>query len=171
MRRQSHVCVREILLSFQGSPVLSPASESITKMFERSLLLAGGSDTANEKPKGAQEVLFMLECFKECLPLMSIKYMSKILNYYKKLLELQQPVVTKRVADSLNAICLHPNVEVSAEALLDLLCLLAVSVNDVSMDGMTFTSRLLNVGMAKVYGLNRQICVVKLPLVFTALKG
>lgn len=152
--------------------MLAPASEAMTKVFERFLLLAGGSETnANEKPKGAQEVLFMLDALKDCLPLMSMKYMSILLKYYKTLLELRQPVVTKRVTDSLNVICLHPNVEVSGEALLDLLCLLAVSMNDISVDGMTFSARLLNVGMIKVYGLNRQICVVKLPLVFNALKG
>ncbi|KAF6173962.1 hypothetical protein GIB67_039913 [Kingdonia uniflora] len=36
-------------------------------------------------------------------------------------------------------------------------------------DTMTFTARLLDVGIRKVYSLNRQICVVKLPAVFSAL--
>ncbi|KAL5853701.1 hypothetical protein ACOSQ3_008819 [Xanthoceras sorbifolium] len=173
VRRQSHLCVRDILLSFQGTPVLAPASEAITKIFERFLLLAGGSDTnANEKPKGAQEVLFMLDALKDCLPILSMKYTSMILKYFKTLLELRQTVVTRRITDSLNVICLHPTLEVSAEALLDLLCLLALSVstNETSVDGMTFTARLLNVGMIKVYSLNRQICVIKLPIVFSALK-
>ncbi|KAK0572072.1 hypothetical protein LWI29_025683 [Acer saccharum] len=173
VRRQSHLCVRDILLSFQGMPVLAPASEALTKIFERFLLLAGGSESnANEKPKGAQEVLFMLDALKDCLPLMSMKYTSIILKYFKTLLDLRQPVVTRRITDSLNVICLHPSLEVSAEALLDLLCLLAlyVSTNETSVDGMTFTARLLNVGMTKVYSLNRQICVIKLPIVFNSLK-
>lgn len=168
------MCVRQILLSFQGTPVLSPASEAITNMFEKFLLLAGGSNSnANEKPKGAQEVLFMLDTFKECLHLMSMKYTTTILKYFKTLLELRQPLVTRRITDSLNVICIHPTLEISAEALLELLCSLALSVstNEMNADGMTFTARLLNVGMIKIYSLNRQICVTKLPVVFNALKG
>ncbi|KAJ0091712.1 hypothetical protein Patl1_13652 [Pistacia atlantica] len=173
VRRQSHLCVREILLSFQGTPLLSPASEAITNIFEKFLLLAGGSNSnSNDKPKGAQEVLFMLDAFKECLPLMSMKYTTTILKYFKTLLELRQPLVTRRITDSLNVICIHPTLEISNEALLELLCSLALSVstNEINADGMTFTARLLNVGMIKIYSLNRQICVTKLPIVFNALK-
>lgn len=174
MRRQSHLCIREILLSFQGTPVLTPASEAITNIFEKFLLLAGGSNTsADEKPKGAQEVLFVLDALKECLPLMSMKYTAMILKYFKTLLELRQPLVTRCVTDSLNVICLHPTAEVSAEALLDLLCSLALSVstNETSADAITFTARLLNVGILKVYSRNREMCSTKLPAVFNALKG
>lgn len=173
VRRQSHLCVREILLSLQGTLVLAPASEAITNMFEKFLLLAGGSNSsADEKPKGAQEVLYVLDALKECLPLMSTKYTAVILKYFKTLLELRQPLVTRRVTDALNVICLHPTVEVSAEALLDLLCSLALSVstNETSADAMTFTARLLNVGMIKIYSINREICSTKLPIVFNALK-
>ncbi|GAY44851.1 hypothetical protein CUMW_085060 [Citrus unshiu] len=173
VRRQSHLCVREILLSLQGTLVLAPASEAITNMFEKFLLLAGGSNTsADEKPKGAQEVLYVLDALKECLPLMSTKYTAVILKYFKTLLELRQLLVTRRVTDALNVICLHPTLEVSAEALLDLLCSLALSVstNETSADAMTFTARLLNVGMIKIYSINREICSTKLPIVFNALK-
>lgn len=174
MRRQSHLCVREILLSLQGTLVLAPASEAITNMFEKFLLLAGGSNTsADEKPKGAQEVLYVLDGLKECLPLMSTKYTAVILKYFKTLLELRQPLVTRRVTDALNVICLHPTLEVSAEALLDLLCSLGLSVstNETSADAMTFTAHLLNVGMIKIYSINLEICSTKLPIVFNALKG
>lgn len=173
VRRQSHLCVREILLSFQGTLVLAPASEAITNMFEKFLLLAGGSNTvADEKPKGAQEVLYVLDALKECLPLLSMKYTGLILKYFKTLLELRQPLVTRRITDALNVICLHPTIEVSAEALLDLLCSLAflVSTNETSADAMTFTARLLNVGMIKIYSINQEICSTKLPIVFNALK-
>lgn len=173
VRRQSHLCVREILLSLQGTLVLAPASEAITNMFEKFLLLAGGSNTsADEKPKGAQEVLYVLDALKECLPLMSTKYTAVILKYFKTLLELRQPLVTRRVTDALNVICLHPTLEVSAEALLDLLCSLGLSVstNETSADAMTFTAHLLNVGMIKIYSINREICSTKLPIVFNALK-
>ncbi|PQQ15272.1 RRP12-like protein [Prunus yedoensis var. nudiflora] len=173
VRRQSHLCLRDVLQSFQGTPLLAPASEAVTNLFERFLLLAGGSNAdAGEGPKGAQEVLYVLDALKECLFLMSINYKTAILKYYKTLLELHQPLVTKRITDSLNILCLNPTTDVSPEVLLDLLCSLALSVstNKTSADGMTFTARLLGTGMAKVYSLNRQICVVKLPTVFNALR-
>ncbi|KAJ6355703.1 hypothetical protein OIU77_006142 [Salix suchowensis] len=173
VRRQSHSCIRDTLQSFQGTSALAPASEAITKAFEKFLLLAGGSnaDAANG-PKGAQQVLYALDALRECLPRLSIKCVTTILKYYKTLLELRQPVVTRRVTDSLNVVCSHPSLEVSAEPLLDLLCSLALyaSTNETSADNMTFTARLLDVGMGKVYSLNRQICVVKLPVVFSTLK-
>lgn len=57
--------------------------------------------------------------------------------------------------------------------LLDLLGSLATSIstNETSADSMTFTARLLDAGMKKVYLINRQICVVKLPVVFSGLAG
>lgn len=174
MRRQASICTRDVLQSFQGTSDLAPASEKITNSFERFLLLAGGSNSnETEKPRGAQEVLYILDSLKECLPLMSMKCKTNILKYYKTLLELRQPVVTRRVTDSLNVVCLQPASDVSADALLDLLCSLALSVssNETSVDNMTVTARLLDVGMRKVHSLNRQICVVKLPLVFSTLKG
>ncbi|WCJ42841.1 ARM repeat superfamily protein [Euphorbia peplus] len=173
VRRQASISIRDVLQSFQGTSVLAPASERITNMFERFLLLAGGSNgNEAEKPRGAQEVLYILDTLKDGLPLMSMKCKTTILKYYKTLLELRQTVVTRRVTDSLNVICLQPTSDVSAEALLDLLCSLALyaSSNETSVDNMTFTARLLDSGMRKVQSLNRQICVVKLPLVFSTLK-
>ncbi|EOY30181.1 ARM repeat superfamily protein isoform 2 [Theobroma cacao] len=172
VRRQSHVCLRGVLQSFRGTPVLAPASEAITNLFERFLLLAGGSNTnSNEGSKGAQEVLYVLDALKDSLPLMSMKCGTTILKYYKTLLELRQPLVTRRVTDSLNLVCTYPN-EVSAETLLELLSSLALSVsaNETSAVSMTFNARLLSSGMIKVYSLNRQLCVIKLPIVFSALK-
>ncbi|KAK8660682.1 hypothetical protein V6N13_051597 [Hibiscus sabdariffa] len=173
VRRQSHLCIRDVLQSLRGTPVLSPASEAISNLFERFLLLAGGSNAnSSEGSKGAQEVLYVLDALKDSLPLMSTKFMTTILKYYKTLLELRQPLVTRRVTDSLNSICTYPNVEVSAEALLDSLSFLALSVsaNETSPVSMTFNARLLSSGMMKVYSLNRQLCVIKLPIVFSALK-
>ncbi|ONH97511.1 hypothetical protein PRUPE_7G193800 [Prunus persica] len=173
VRRQSQLCLRDVLQSLQGTPLLAPASEGLTNLFERFLLLAGGSNAdAGEGPKGAQEVLYILDALKECLFLMSIKYKTSVLKYYKTLLDLHQPLVTKRITDSLNILCLNPSTDVPPEVLLDLLCSLALSVstNETSVDGMMFTARLLGSGMAKVYSLNRHICVVKLPIVFNALR-
>ena len=174
MRRQSHLCLRDVLRSLQRTPLLAPASEGVTNLFERFLLLAGGSNAdAGEGSKGAQDVLYVLDALKECLFHISIKYKTAVLKYYKTLLALQQPLVTKRITDSLNILCLNPSTDVSPEVLLDLLCSLALSVstNETSVDGMTVTARLLGNGMAKIYSLNRQICIVKLPIVFNALRG
>ncbi|KAG4136596.1 hypothetical protein ERO13_D07G016300v2 [Gossypium hirsutum] len=173
VRRQSHLCIRDVLQSLRGTPVLAPASEAISNLFERFLLLAGGSNAnSSEGVKGAQEVLYVLDALKDSLPLMSMKYMTTILKYYKTLLELRQPLVTRRVTDSLNVVCTYPNIEVSAEALLDLLSFLAVSVSasEASPVSLTFNARLLSSGMMKVQSLNRKLCVIKLPIVFSALK-
>ncbi|KAJ7979205.1 RRP12-like protein [Quillaja saponaria] len=173
VRRQSHLYLRDSLLSFQGSSLLASASEGITNIFERFLLLAGGANVnTGEGPKGAQQVLYILDALKDCLPLMSTKYTTSILKYFKTLLDLCQPLVTRRITDGLNLLCIHPTSEVSPEALLELLSSLAISIstNETSGDGMTFTARLLDAGVKKVYSLNRQICVVKLPVVFNALK-
>ncbi|KAK6139545.1 hypothetical protein DH2020_026714 [Rehmannia glutinosa] len=176
VRKQSHSCLREVLEYFQLAPVLAPllgpASEAITNVFERFLLIAGGSNAVSEGPKAAQEVLYILDALKICLPYMSSKSSTSILKYFKSLLELRHPIVTRRIADGLNALCLHSVGEISAEVLLELLCSLTTSVspNESSADTMTFTARLLDTGMKRVYSLNRQICVVKLPVVFNALK-
>lgn len=172
VRKQSHSCIRDVLQSFQGSPLLAPASEGFTNMFEKLLLLAGASKGAPSE-KGAQEILHVLEALKDCLPYISLKYKTSILKYYKTLLGVRKPLVTRRITDSLSILCLHPGVEVKPEELVDLLSSLAgsVPVDETSADGMTFTARLLDVGMRKVYNLNRQICVDKLPLVLNALQG
>ncbi|KAL6537719.1 hypothetical protein OROHE_012346 [Orobanche hederae] len=173
VRKQSHSCLREVLEYFQSVPLLAPASEAIMNVFERFLLIAGGSNaTGSEGPKAAQEVLYILDALKICLPYMSSKSSTNILKYFKSLLELRHPIVTRRIADSLNAMCLHSVGEISAEVLLELLCSLTTSVppDESSADSITFTARLLDTGMKKVYSLNRQICVVKLPFFFNALK-
>lgn len=178
VRKMSHSCIRDVLQNFQASPMLAPlfapASEAITNLFERSLLLAGGTTgNASERPKGAQQVLHVLDALKLCLPYMSSKYSNSTLKYFKSLLELHQPLVNRRITDGLTALCIHPTAEVSAEVLLDLLGSLATSVsaNESSADTLTFTARLLGIGMRRVYSINRQLCVVKLPMVFNSLSG
>ncbi|KAL7096137.1 hypothetical protein ACP275_10G064800 [Erythranthe tilingii] len=173
VRKQSHLYLREVLQYFQSAPVLAPASETITNVLERFLLIAGGSkENVSEEPKGAQELLYILDALKICLPYMSSKSSTTILNYFKTLLQLRYPMITRRISDGLNAMCLHSVGELSAEVLVDLLCSLATSVSsdESSGDSITFTCRLLDTGMKKVYSLDRQICVVKLPVVFSALQ-
>ncbi|CAN4123948.1 unnamed protein product [Withania somnifera] len=176
VRKTSHNCLCDVLQNFQSSsvlaPLLTPASEVMTNLFERSLLLAGGTTVnTSERPRGAKEVLHVLDALKLCLPFMTLKYLNSTLKYFKSLLELRQPLVNRRITDGLNALCIHPKAEVSPEVLLDLLCSFAstVSANETSADTMAFTARLLGVGMKRVYSINRQLCVVKLPVVFNSL--
>ncbi|KAL2459848.1 ARM repeat superfamily protein [Forsythia ovata] len=159
------------------SPVLAAllanASEAVTNVFERFHFLDGGSNAkASEIHKGALKFLYVLDALKFCLPYMYANSSGNILKSFKSLLMMMKPLVTRRIIDGLNDLCLHPFREVSIEILLDFLCLLITSVfaNDSSSDSMTFTIRLLDSGMKRVYSLNRQICVVKLPGVFSALK-
>ncbi|XP_027329216.1 RRP12-like protein isoform X2 [Abrus precatorius] len=173
VRRQSHLCLRDVLLNIQNTSLLASASEGVTNLLERFLLLAGGANAnAGEGTKGAQQVLYILDALKECLPFLSLKYKTSVLKYFKTLLDLRQPLVTRRITDGLNFLCVYPTSEVSPEALLELLISLALSIssNEMSGDAMTFTARLLDAGMNKIYSVNRQICVIKLPVVFNALK-
>lgn len=178
MRKHSHSCLRDVLQSFQGSAILTLASEAVMNIFERFLLLAGGSNptstTSEEGRKGAMEVLYILSALRDCLPLMSTKFCNSILKYFKSLLELQQPIVTRHIMNTLHMLCSsQQSSHVAPELILDLLCQLAssVSVKEKSIDVMTFTARLLHVGIAKVHALNRQVCVVKLPVIFNTLAG
>lgn len=171
VRKQAHICLRDAHDSFRRTAVLVPASEAITKILERLLLLGSNpSDTENSKG-GAQEVLFLLDALKDSLPLLSPKFANTILKHFKALLEVRQPVVTRRITSCLNSVCQYPTLEVSPEVLLDLLCSLSLSIsaNEMSADDMAFTARLIDIGMKKVYSVNQKQCAAKLPLVFNAL--
>ncbi|KAL2338811.1 hypothetical protein Fmac_013257 [Flemingia macrophylla] len=173
VRKQSHLCHHDVMLSFQNSSLLASASEGITNLLKRFILLVGGANANNGAgTKEAQQILYILDALKECLPFLSRNSKTCVLNYFKYLLDLHQPLVTRRITDGLSFLCHYPTSEVSPEALLELLTSLARSIelNKMSGDRLTFTARLLDVGMNKVYSLNRQICVVKLPVVFNALK-
>ncbi|XP_010533237.1 PREDICTED: RRP12-like protein [Tarenaya hassleriana] len=173
VRRQAHLCLRDILQKTHGTKAMQPASEAIAKLFQKYLDLAAKSEAeSSEGPRGAHEVLYILEALNECLALMSKKYMASVVERFNTLLMLRQPFVTKPVMDSLNAICLHPTSELPVDILIEVLCFAAVwfSTEETSADVMTFTSRLLKVGMTRIFALNRDLCVVKLPVVFNGLK-
>ncbi|KAF3792282.1 RRP12-like protein [Nymphaea thermarum] len=175
VRRQAHVSLRNCLHGFHASTMIVPASEGIANIFERSLLLASGSKssgtTAPDGTKGAVEVLYILNALKDCVPLMSSKASSNIVKYFKTLIELGQPIVTRNIMNILYALCTSPTAEVVAEVLQDLLCSLALSVSaeGKSAEDIIFRSRVIHVVTKKVYSLNRDVCVVKLPTIFNAL--
>ncbi|KAG8072653.1 hypothetical protein GUJ93_ZPchr0006g45349 [Zizania palustris] len=176
VRKQSHSCLRDILLSFQRQAVLVPASEGITRCFERFLLLAGGSSAVNtgaaeDGPKGAKEVLYILNALKDCLPLMASKPSNTIIKYFKALLDLHQPILTRSILEILHVVGDSPTVQLKSDVLLDIVCTLGLSVSAERKSGDEIASiaRLLNVVTRKIYNQNKNICVAKLPLVFTSL--
>ncbi|MED6200947.1 hypothetical protein PIB30_090241 [Stylosanthes scabra] len=173
VRRQSHLCLRDVLLNFQKSSLLASASEEVKTLLESLLLLDDGADAkASKGTARAQQILYILDTLKESLPFLSLKCKTRILECYKILLHFHQPLVTRRITDGLSSLCLYPTSEVLPGPLLDLLSSLASSIKSTTPgDEMTFTARLLATGMNKVYLLNRQICVVTLPLVLNALKS
>ncbi|KAI3950422.1 hypothetical protein MKW92_010667 [Papaver armeniacum] len=147
VRKQCHTCLHDILQSLKGTGMLAPACQNIMRIFERNLSFS-------------QAFLHIIHCLKNCLPLMAEKSITRVLNHYKSLLELDQPVVSRLITDSLNALFL-----------VDLLGSLenAVHKGNLTADRMTFAACLLDVGMRKVYSLDRQECVVKLLMALKSL--
>ncbi|WZZ36673.1 hypothetical protein YC2023_020074 [Brassica napus] len=98
-------------------------------------------------------------------------YLGEEHNIYKKgdSRPWSQGGSARPVIDSLNALCLNPSSEVPVEALVEVLYHAAVLfwAPETSADAMTSTARLLKVGMMRAFSLNRDVCVVKLPSVFT----
>uniref|UniRef100_A0A803NT89 RRP12-like protein n=1 Tax=Cannabis sativa TaxID=3483 RepID=A0A803NT89_CANSA len=175
VRRQVQLCLRIVLEKFRGKSLGAQASEELTVLFKRFLLFAMDSNpNSSDGPRGAQEVLHVLDALKDCLPLMPSKYTTEILEHLKPLLAVHNLKLSRRITDCLLLLCLNPDSEVSSKTLLDVLCSLALSVTsnqtETSVDALTFTARLLDAGMVKVYSRNRQLCIVKLPVVFNALR-
>ncbi|KAH6770499.1 hypothetical protein C2S52_015302 [Perilla frutescens var. hirtella] len=93
-------------------------------------------------------VIYVLDALKFCLPCMPSKSSTSILMHFKSLLALRRPLVTRRITDGLNALCLHSSGGVSAEVLLDMLCSVATSASECqsSADGMEITAHILTSG-------------------------
>jgi ribosomal RNA-processing protein 12 len=139
------------------------------------MLLAGGSSNGSEAegPKGANEIICILDALKGCLHLMTSKPSNDILKYFKVLLNVHQPILTRSILEILHAVGDSPTLQLKPDVLLDLICSLGLSVSTErkSGDELASIARLLNVGTRKVYSQNKNIFVVKLPLIFTSLGG
>lgn len=176
VREQQWSCLREVLRSLQGTMLIDPASEAITELFKKWFPCGEPIAVGSPGRTVARPAMFVLDTLTECLFLMSTKYKLAILNDFKIILELlRSPVTTRRITDCLRNLCdNNPSPDVPPPLLLDLLCSLAHSVykNENPIEHNTkFTARLLSIGVAKIYSSNRQLCVMKLPVVFNALKG
>ncbi|XP_059075817.1 uncharacterized protein LOC131047356 isoform X2 [Cryptomeria japonica] len=180
VRGCAHLCLEDVLRSYQGLPVLGLASEGVGNLFEQFLLMAGGSNAGGTIGKiqadsnganGAMEVLHILHALKIILPLMSGKVISKLLAHFKLLMQLRQQFLTRHVMNILYALCIHPSADVPTTELTDLLGWLASSFfsDEKSADEIMFAARLLDHGMKKIYDLDKNLCTVKLPYVFHSL--
>lgn len=174
VRKQSYSCLRDVLQSFQGSTFLVLASKRITTALGRFLLLGGSNPPSlvtEEEPKGAREVLYTLNALKECIDLVSVTSTNIILKYCCQLLNVRQSSVTRSIIEILQTLCSRHASNFSPEYLLELLCSLArfIPEKEKSADGMSSIARLLSLGTKRVFILNRNICTVKLPLIFSSL--
>jgi ribosomal RNA-processing protein 12 len=104
---------------------------------------------------------------------MASKPSNTIVKYFRPLLDLHQPILTRNILEILHVVADSPTVQLKPDVLLDLMCSLGVSVSTErkSGDELASIARLLNVGTRKVYSQNKSIFVVKLPLIFTSLGG
>ncbi|ESQ52033.1 hypothetical protein EUTSA_v10016153mg [Eutrema salsugineum] len=171
VRKVANSCLRDVLQKSHGTKAWQSVSGAIAELFQKYLDLAKSEEGSNEGARAAQQVIYILITLKECLALMSKKHMATLILGFKNLLILRDPFVTRPVIDSLNAVCLNPASEVPVEALIEVLSIAAepFSAHETSADAMTFTARLLKVGLTRAFSLNRDLCVAKLPKVFNGL--
>ncbi|KAG2326830.1 hypothetical protein Bca52824_009558 [Brassica carinata] len=173
VRKLANSCLRDVLEKSRGTKTCQSVSGNIAELFQKYLNLAHKSEAPSaEGARGAQQVLYLLSTLKECLALMSKKHVATVIEGFKMLMITRDAFITRPVIDSLNALCLSPTSEVPVEALVEVLYHAAVlfSAHESSADAMTFTARLLKVGMMRAFSINRDVCVVKLPSVFNGLK-
>ena len=177
VRKRAQSCMTGVLSSLQGTHALGTASEVVFNLFDQSLnsvskSLSGKSDNS---ATGAVEVLHMLDALKQFLPLLSVKSIGRILPHLAQLHELQQPMVTRNVLDTLQTLCMYSSAEIPPVAFGDLLsrlgALLARGENRSSVDDLTVVTRILQHGFQKLWKADRSLCVAKLPSVFHSLIG
>lgn len=183
VRKRAQSCMGEVLSGLQGTQALGTASDVVVNLFERSLTTvskslsgkSGKSEIEGKSSTGAVEVLHMLGALKQLLPLLSSKAISRILPHLAQLHELQQPMVSRSVLDTLQTLCMYPNTEIPAPALGELLgrlgALLASGEKRSSVDEVTVVTRVIQHGFEKLWISDRNLSVTKLPAVFHSLAG
>lgn len=169
-----------ILSAFQGSPALSPASEAIVSSFDQSLKSVIGPVSGKTAEKigpgkpGAVEVLYMLGGMTGMLPLMSGKTIGRVLPVLANLVEMKQPLLTRRILDTLHALCMSPSAEIPSEVFGDVLGNLASFFSNTKkkdVDEIPVATRVIQHGFERLYELDSASCARKLPAVFNALTG
>uniref|UniRef100_A0A1J3F6E5 RRP12-like protein n=1 Tax=Noccaea caerulescens TaxID=107243 RepID=A0A1J3F6E5_NOCCA len=173
VRKLATSCLRNVLQKSHGTKACQLVSGAIAELFQKYLHTARESEAGStEGSRGAHQMLHVLITLEECLALMSRKHIASLFEGFKVLLTMRVPYITGSVIDSLNAVCLNPTSDVPVEALVEVLSIAAgpFKAHETSADAMTFTARMLKVGLTRAFSLNRDLCVVKLPTVFNGLK-
>lgn len=181
VRKRAHECTADALRGFQGSPSLAMASEIIVTLFEKSFLAVSqnkGSDSG-DKASGkagsteALQILHLLNALKLLLPLMSGKSVGKVLAFFSKLLELQQPFLSRQILNTILPLCTDSGAEIPSGALTDLLEKLAglLSEEKKAGDESMVAARVLMKGMERLHAVDPQSCALKLPSTFQSLAG
>ncbi len=124
---------------------------------------------------GAVEVLHMIGALKQLLPHLSAKAIGRILPHLGMLHELQQPLLTRTVLDTLQALCMSPSADIPAASLGEILgrlgSLLSSGERRNSVDEVTVISHVIQHGFDRLHGADHHLCVTKLPAVFHSLAG
>jgi ribosomal RNA-processing protein 12 len=182
VRKRAQGCIVEVLTNLHGTHALTTASDSVVSLFERSLatvsksLSGGKSEMAqSSNTTGAVEVLHMLGALKQLLPHLSAKAIGRILPHLGMLHELQQPLLTRTVLDTLQALCMSPSADIPAASLGEILgrlgSLLSSGERRNSVDEVTVISHVIQHGFDRLHGADHHLCVTKLPTVFHSLAG
>ncbi|MCO5571960.1 hypothetical protein L7F22_025711 [Adiantum nelumboides] len=181
VRKRAHECTADALRRCQNSASLSMASEAVVSLFESSFLALSQSKKSNSGDKAlgksgntvALQILHLLNALKLILPLLSGKSIGKVLTIFKKLLDLEQPFLSRQIFNTLQPLCTDLNAEIPAMALSNVLERLAVMILEEKKAGdeSMVAARVLVKGMEKLYSLDKQFCVLKLPSAFQSLAG
>ncbi|KAM5547225.1 hypothetical protein ABKV19_001632 [Rosa sericea] len=172
VREQAGLCVHDTLQSFRGTPLFGPASKTITDLLMKKYLPPRAeSNTDGVNSIDQLKAIHTLNLVVLCLGAMSTEDRTAVLVYFKDLLELHHTYVTRLITDVLYRFCLNPpSPDVDLELLLHLICSICLSVSQHKTNYIMKTiAGLLNFGVPKVYSLNKQICKIKLPIMFDAL--
>ncbi|KAH7365818.1 hypothetical protein KP509_18G047800 [Ceratopteris richardii] len=180
VRKRAHECTADVLRGFQNSVSLNFASEAVTSTFEKLFLSVSQSklnssvDKASERPGNTEalQILYLLNLLKLILPFLSGKYMGKILNFFNKLLHLQQPFLSRQILNTLQPLCMNDGAEIPVASFSNLLEKLAtLLLEEKAGDESVVAARILERGMSKLHMLDSHSCIIKLPLFFQALAG
>ena len=178
VRKRAHLCTTNVLSSLQGTAhALGTASEVVCNLFESSLdsmtKSLSGKNPDNSTTDTAVEVFHMLGAIKQFLPLLSANAIGRTLPRLAQLHELQQPMLTRCVLDTLQALCMYPGAKIPPAALSDglgrLRALLASEEKQTSEDEVTVVTRTLQHGFQKLWTADRTLCIANLPAVFNSL--
>ncbi|KAI5064175.1 hypothetical protein GOP47_0020845 [Adiantum capillus-veneris] len=181
VRKRAHECSADALRKFQNSASRTMASEAVVSLFERSFLAVSQNKGRNSADKAAGksgttealQILYLLNALKLLLPLLSGKSIGKVLSIFNKLLDLEQPFLSRQIFNTLQPLCTDLNAEIPAAALSNLLERLAAMIVEEKKAGdeSMVAARILVKGMEKLYSLDSQSCALKLPLIFQSLAG